>query len=53
MSNGKVFQPYNIPIEVWEKIGHRGIVWITELFNGIMRTKKISDEWKRRTLIPI
>jgi len=34
-------------------LGDRGIVWLTNLFNEIMRTKKMLDEWKRNTLIPI
>ena len=28
-------------------------MWLTKLFNEIMRTKKMSDEWRRNTLIPI
>jgi len=51
VSNGKAVKPDNIPIEVWKSLGDRGIVWLTKLFNEIMRTKKISDEWKRNTLI--
>ena len=34
-------------------LGGRGIVWLTKLFNEIMRTKKMLDEWRRNTLILI
>jgi len=53
MSSGNAVGPDNIPIEVWKSLGDRGIVWLTNLFNEIMRTKKMSDEWRRSTLIPI
>jgi len=46
MSSGKAVGPDNIPIEVWKSLGDRGIVWLTKLFNGIIRTKKMSDEWR-------
>lgn len=53
MSNGKDVEPDNIPIEVYKSIGGRGIVWLTELLNEIIRTKKILDEWRRSILVPI
>jgi len=53
ISNGKAVEPDNIPIEVWKSLDDRGIVWLTKLFNEIMRKKKIPDEWRRNTLIPI
>jgi hypothetical protein len=45
--------PDNILIDVWKSLGDRGIVWITKKFNEIMRTKKMLDEWRRSTHIPI
>jgi hypothetical protein len=42
MSNGKTFE-----------LGDRGIVWLTKFFNEIVRTNKMSNEWRRNTLIPI
>jgi len=53
MSSGKAVGPDNIPIEVWKSLGDRGIMWLTKLFNEIMRTKKMPDEWRRSTLIAI
>ncbi|KAL5183942.1 LINE-1 retrotransposable element ORF2 protein [Glycine soja] len=53
MSNGKAVGPDNIPIEVWKTLGDRGLEWLTELFNEIMRSKRMPEEWRRSTLVPI
>ena len=39
--------------EVWKTLGDRGLEWLTELFNEIMRSKHMSEEWRRSTLVPI
>ncbi|KAH1210522.1 LINE-1 retrotransposable element ORF2 protein [Glycine max] len=31
----------------------RGLEWLTKLFNEIMRSKRMSEEWRRSTLVPI
>ncbi|KAL5189467.1 Enoyl-CoA hydratase 2, peroxisomal [Glycine soja] len=49
MSNGKAVGPDNIPIEVWKTLGDRGLEWLTELFNEIMRSKRMPEEWRRST----
>ncbi|KAL5158405.1 Craniofacial development protein 2 [Glycine soja] len=53
MSNGKAVGRDNIPIEVWKTLGDRGLEWLTELFNEIMRSKRMPEEWRRSTLVPI
>ena len=53
MDNGKAMGHDNIPIEVWKYLGGKGINWPTKLFNEIMRSKKMLDEWRRSTLVPI
>ncbi|KAH1238778.1 LINE-1 retrotransposable element ORF2 protein [Glycine max] len=53
MSNGKAVGPDNIPIEVWKTLGDRGLEWLTKLFNEIMRSKRMLEEWRRSTLVPI
>ncbi|KAL2947084.1 hypothetical protein AAZX31_20G050700 [Glycine max] len=52
MSNGKAVGADNIPIEVWKTLGDRGLEWLTKLFNEIMRSKRMPEEW-RSTLVPI
>ncbi|KAL5168243.1 LINE-1 retrotransposable element ORF2 protein [Glycine soja] len=53
MSNDKAVGPDNIPIEVWKTLGDRSLEWLTELFNEIMRSKRMPEEWRRSTLVPI
>ena len=52
-TNSKEVGPDNILIEVWKKLGEKGIRWFTKLFNEIMRSKKMPEEWRKSTLIPI
>lgn len=49
MSNNKAVEPDNILIEVWKVSRDRGIEWLTILFNNIMRSKQMSNEWRRNT----
>lgn len=44
MENGKAVGPDGIPIEVWKCLGEEGVLWLTKLFNEILRFKKMSDE---------
>jgi len=53
MNNGKEVGPNNIDNEVWKSLGDRGIRWLTQLSNEIMRSKQMSDEWRRSTLVQI
>ncbi|KAL5161290.1 LINE-1 retrotransposable element ORF2 protein [Glycine soja] len=53
MSNGKAVGPDNIPIEVWKTLGDRGLEWLTKLFNEIMRSKRMPEEWRRSTGIKL
>ena len=46
MNNGNVVGPDGIPIEVWKCVGEQGIIWLIKLFNGILRSKKMLDEWR-------
>ena len=53
MENGKVVGPVNIPIEVWKCLGMKGISWLTNLFNEILRSKKMPNEWRKSILVHI
>ena len=43
----------NIPIEVRKYLGGKCIVWLIKVFNKILRSKRMPNEWKNSTLIPI
>ncbi|QHN83560.1 LINE-1 retrotransposable element ORF2 protein [Arachis hypogaea] len=53
MKIGRAVGPDNVPIEVWKSLGEKGINWLTKLFNEILRSKKMPDEWRKSTLVPI
>ena len=52
MGRTKVVRPDNISIEVWRSLGEEGIWWLTHLFNVILRSSKMPEEWRISTLIP-
>ena len=41
MKHRKAVGPEGILIEVWKVFGETGIAWLTNLFNKILKTKKI------------
>ncbi|KAM2086833.1 hypothetical protein ACFX1R_024332 [Malus domestica] len=53
MKHRKAVGPYDIPIEVWKVLGETGITWLTDLFNRIFKMKKMPNEWRMSTLVPI
>lgn len=53
MENGKAVEPHGIPIDIWKCLGERDISQLTKLFNEIIRSKKISEEWRINILIPL
>ena len=40
-------------LKVWKYLGEKGVLWLTKLFNEILRTKSMPNEWRKSTLIPI
>ncbi|NAV33007.1 hypothetical protein EE071_28380 [Klebsiella pneumoniae] len=53
MKGEKAVGPDDIPIEVCKCLGDQGISWLTKLFNIILKTKKMPDEWRKSVLVPI
>jgi hypothetical protein len=53
MKTGKATGPDGIPIEVWKCLGEVGVSWLCRLFNKILVTKKMPDEWRRSIVVPI
>jgi hypothetical protein len=53
MKGGKAMGPDGIPIEVWRGLRDIAIVWLTKLFNSILRANKMPQEWRRSILVPI
>ena len=53
MSRGRAIGPDEIPVEFWKSTVKDGIEWLTRLFNAILRTAKMPDEWRRSTIVPL
>ena len=53
MKTGKALGPDGIPIEVWKCLGEDGVSWLIKLFNRILMTNRMPDEWRKSVLVPI
>ena len=53
MGRAKSVGTDKIPIEVWKCLGDVGAQWLTTLFNTILYTGRMPDEWRSSVVIPI
>ncbi|VFQ65974.1 unnamed protein product [Cuscuta campestris] len=53
MRSGRALGPDEIPVEFWKHAGCGARVWLTELFNVILRTARMPDEWRESLLVPL
>ena len=53
MKTRKAIGPDAILIEVWKCLGEFGVKWLMNLFNKILQSNKMPDEWRKSTLIPL
>ncbi|XP_024019756.1 uncharacterized protein LOC112091130 [Morus notabilis] len=53
MKKGKACGPDDILIDVWMALGDVEIVWLTKLFNEILKKKHIPDAWRKSILVLI
>ena len=53
MKKGKAQKPDDIPVEAWIALGNRGVEFLVNVFNRLLREKKISDKWRRSVLVPL
>ncbi|XP_070039771.1 uncharacterized protein [Nicotiana tomentosiformis] len=53
MSRGKATGPDEISVEFWKRVSKAGLEWLTRIFNVIFRTKKMPEEWRWSTIIPV
>ena len=50
---GKVMGPGKFPLKFWKCLGDVSVRWLTDLFNKILRIRKILSKWKRCSLVHI
>ncbi|KAG2455321.1 RTJK polymerase, partial [Polypterus senegalus] len=53
MKNGKAIGPDDIPMEAWRCLGEMAMEFLTRLFNGILESERMPEEWRRSVLVPI
>lgn len=53
MKSGKAVGPDDIPVEVWRCLGEMAVWFLTRLFNTILESERMPEEWRRSVLVPI
>ncbi|KAK3512866.1 hypothetical protein QTP70_028938 [Hemibagrus guttatus] len=53
MKSGKAVGPDDIPVEVWKCLGEAAVEFLTSLFNRVLKSEKMPEEWRRSVLVPI
>ena len=53
MKSGKAVGPDNIPVEAWKCLGEVAVDFLTKLFNNILKSGRMPDEWRKSILVPI
>ncbi|KAK3569322.1 hypothetical protein QTP86_026824, partial [Hemibagrus guttatus] len=53
MKSGKAVGPDDIPVEVWKCLGEAAVEFLTSLFNRVLESEKMPEEWRSGVLVPI
>ncbi|KAK3545563.1 hypothetical protein QTP70_008108 [Hemibagrus guttatus] len=53
MKSGKAVGPDDIPVEVWKCLGEAAVGFLTSLFNRVLESEKMPEEWRRSVLVLI
>ncbi|MCJ8733950.1 hypothetical protein PDJAM_G00229570 [Pangasius djambal] len=53
MKSGKAVGPDDIPVEVWKCLGEAAVEFLTSLFNRVLESEKMPEEWRGSVLVPI
>ncbi|KAK3528583.1 hypothetical protein QTP70_003755 [Hemibagrus guttatus] len=53
MKSGKAVGPDDIPVEVWKCLGEAAVQFLTSLFNRVLESERMPEEWRRSVLVPI
>ncbi|KAK3545944.1 hypothetical protein QTP70_016948, partial [Hemibagrus guttatus] len=53
MKSGKAVGPDDIPVEVWKCLGEAAVEFLTSLFNRVLESERMLEEWRRSVLVPI
>ncbi|KAJ8347031.1 hypothetical protein SKAU_G00284320 [Synaphobranchus kaupii] len=53
MKSGKAVGPDDIPVETWRCLGEMAVAFLTRLFNNILESETMPEDWRRSVLVPI
>ncbi|KAK3558095.1 hypothetical protein QTP86_009456 [Hemibagrus guttatus] len=53
MKSGKAVDPDDIPVEVWKCLGEAAVEFLANLFNRVLESERMPEEWRRSVLVPI
>ncbi|KAK3563338.1 hypothetical protein QTP86_021817, partial [Hemibagrus guttatus] len=53
MKSGKAVGPDDIPVEVWKSLGEAAVEFLANLFNRVLESERMPEEWRRSVLVPI
>ncbi|KAK3536468.1 hypothetical protein QTP86_013737, partial [Hemibagrus guttatus] len=53
MKSGKAVGPDDIPVEVWKCLGEAAVEFLASLFNRVLESDRMPEEWRRSVLVPI
>ncbi|KAK3521503.1 hypothetical protein QTP70_007968 [Hemibagrus guttatus] len=53
MKSGKAVGPDDIPVEVWKCLGEAAVEFLANLFNRVLESERVPEEWRRSVLVPI
>ena len=53
MKNNKACGPDMVPVEVWKALGEAGKQLLRKIFNMVLRTGRMPEEWRRSLITPI
>ncbi|KAK3508049.1 hypothetical protein QTP70_011636, partial [Hemibagrus guttatus] len=53
LKSGKAVGPDDIPVEVWKCLGEAAVEFLTSLFNKVLESVRMPEEWRRSVLVPI
>jgi len=53
MKSDKAVGPDDIPVEAWRCLGEIAEKFLTKLFNRILESERMPDEWRRSIIIPV
>ncbi|KAK3561878.1 hypothetical protein QTP86_017458 [Hemibagrus guttatus] len=53
MKSGKAVGSDDIPVEVWKCLGEAAVEFLASLFNRVLESERMPEEWRRSVFVPI